>query len=374
MEFENDQLTEEEFAYYAQDTEGNVWLLGESSTEYEYDDGGNLLEVESEASEAGVDEFSPGFIMLGNPQVGDTYYQEFSEGEEEEKAEVVSINESVSTPVGNFDNVLQIQEFSDIDPEGLEQSYYAPSLGLVREQEFDENGALESTSVLIETRNNVNGIEDGFVPPERVVGSARNDVFDAATTPGFERTRKLFLTGKGDDVVDMSTDNSGIRSLNMGNRVNGGPGNDELIGGRGDILSGGPGDDILNGARGAGNNRMIGGAGNDNFLLGSGDRAIGGQGNDSFFVTSGGDNVMTGGQGRDRFWIANGELPETANIITDFKRGADLLGMSGLGLSFDDLTLTQRNGNAIISVSGEEVAILRGMQASGLSESNFTFT
>ena len=269
---------------------------------------------------------------------------------------------------------MQIQEFSDLDPEGLEQSYYAPSLGLVQEQEFDENGALESTSVLIETRNNVNGIEDGFVLPERVVGGARNDVFDAETTPGFEGKRKLFLTGKGDDVVDLSGPNSDIRSLNLGNRVNSGPGDDELIAGRGDILSGGPGNDTLNGARGAGGNRMYGGPGNDDFLLGSGYRAIGGKGNDSFFVTSGGDNVMTGGQGRDRFWIANGELPETANIITDFKRGTDLLGMSGLGLSFDDLTLTQRNANTIISVSGEEVAILRGIQANGLSESNFTFT
>ena len=46
--------------------------------------------------EAGVDGAKPGIVMKSNPQVGDTYRQEFLKGEAEDMGQVLSIDESVS--------------------------------------------------------------------------------------------------------------------------------------------------------------------------------------------------------------------------------------------------------------------------------------
>ena len=55
---------------------------------------------------------------------------------------------------------------------------------------------------------------------------------------------------------------------------------------------------------------------------------------------SGGDNILTGGAGADQFWIATAETPDATNIITDFTSGEDVLGIAGLGIGFDDLSIT----------------------------------
>ena len=67
------ELIEDTFDWYAQDKEGNVWYFGEDSKEYE-----NGAVVNTKGSwEAGVDGAQPGLIMPANPQVGQTYRQEY---------------------------------------------------------------------------------------------------------------------------------------------------------------------------------------------------------------------------------------------------------------------------------------------------------
>lgn len=128
-EFEDGELTEETFDWYAQDRDGNVWYFGEDSKEYE--DG----EVVSTAGswEAGVDGAQPGIIMKGSPQVGDTYRQEYLAGEAEDMAEVVSLNESVSVAYGSFEDCLKTKEWTPLEPGIEENKYYAPGTGLVLE-------------------------------------------------------------------------------------------------------------------------------------------------------------------------------------------------------------------------------------------------
>jgi Ca2+-binding RTX toxin-like protein len=123
----------------------------------------------------------------------------------------------------------------------------------------------------------------------------------------------------------------------------------------------------------AGGNRLYGGAGNDDVLLGSGDLVVGDEGSDRFFTYYGGNNTITGGEGADEFWLANGQLPDSPNTIADFQAGIDVLGINGLGLTFNNLSLTQEGGNTIVFVGNSQLAILQGIESSSLSEANFAF-
>src|SRR5512146_2620167 len=69
-------LVEDTFDWYAQDTQGNVWYLGEDSRQIQ-----NGVVVGTEGSwEAGVNGASAGLIMLAQPKVGAQYQQEFAPG------------------------------------------------------------------------------------------------------------------------------------------------------------------------------------------------------------------------------------------------------------------------------------------------------
>ncbi len=127
--FEDGELVEETFDWYAQDKNGNVWYFGEDSRDYE--DG----EVVSTAGswEAGVDGAQPGIIMKGSPQVGDTYRQEYYAGEAEDMAEVLSLNESVTIAYGSFENCLKTKEWTPLEPGIEENKYYAAGTGPIME-------------------------------------------------------------------------------------------------------------------------------------------------------------------------------------------------------------------------------------------------
>ena len=108
-------------------------------------------------------------------------------------------------------------------------------------------------------------------------------------------------------------------------------------------------------------------------ILGNGDRLVGGEGADKFFTTNGGDNIITGGEGADQFWIATAEIPQAANIITDFTSGEDVIGIAGLGVGFDDLSITEQDDNTLIAANGSDLAILQGISADSLIADNFAF-
>jgi hypothetical protein len=122
------ELVEDTLDWYAQDTAGNLWYLGEDTKEYENG------EVVSTAGswEAGVDGAQPGIILPADPEVGMTYRQEYYAGEAEDAAEVLSIAEHVEVPAGSFDDCLKTSDFTPLDPDVVEEKYYAPGIGLVQ--------------------------------------------------------------------------------------------------------------------------------------------------------------------------------------------------------------------------------------------------
>ena len=145
----------------------------------------------------------------------------------------------------------------------------------------------------------------------------------------------------------------------------------ELTGSNGLIFAG-EGDDLIDATAGS-DNRIYAGSGNDIIIVGESNRVFGDAGDDTIFVTSGGDSLITGGEGADRFWIASAAIPESTNIVEDFTSGEDVIGIAGLGIGFDDVSLVRQDDNTLISADNNELATLMGVNSDSLSADNFAF-
>jgi hypothetical protein len=120
------QLTEATIDWYAQDREGNVWYMGEWSTEYP---GGS----HAGSWQAGVLGAQPGIIMEDDPEVGDVYRQEYFAGHAEDMAAVLSVTASVCVPYDCYSgNVLLTRDWTPLEPGAIEHKYYAIGVGNVK--------------------------------------------------------------------------------------------------------------------------------------------------------------------------------------------------------------------------------------------------
>ena len=128
--WEDGELVEDTFDWYAQDRDGTVWYLGEDSKEFENG------EVVSTAGswEAGVDGALPGILMRANPAVGEVYRQEFYVNEAEDMAQVLQLDGTAAVAFGSFDGLLVTQEWTPLEPDVIENKAYAPGIGLVLEE------------------------------------------------------------------------------------------------------------------------------------------------------------------------------------------------------------------------------------------------
>jgi hypothetical protein len=124
---EDGEVKEDTFDWYAQDAKGNLWYLGEDTKEYE-----NGKVVSTKGSwEAGVGGAQAGVILPANPQPGMVYREEFLEGEAEDAARVLSVDELAQVPFGSFDHVLMTKNYTPLEPDLLEYKFYARGVGVV---------------------------------------------------------------------------------------------------------------------------------------------------------------------------------------------------------------------------------------------------
>lgn len=124
-------LVEDTWDWFAQDRDGNVWYLGESSYEIE-----NGQVVSSEGSwEAGVDGALPGIIMWADPaaHVGEAYFQEYFPGEAMDKGRVLGLGRAVQVPAGNFADCLETEDWNPLERGSTEHKFYCRGIGLVKE-------------------------------------------------------------------------------------------------------------------------------------------------------------------------------------------------------------------------------------------------
>jgi len=123
------ELVEDTYDWFAQDRDGNVWYLGEDSTEFE-----NGEAISKAGSwQAGVDGALPGIVMQADPAVGQAYRQEYYAGQAEDLAEVRRLGATQSVPFRDFDDLLVVEEWNPLEPDVVEDKYFAPGVGLVLE-------------------------------------------------------------------------------------------------------------------------------------------------------------------------------------------------------------------------------------------------
>ncbi|HEY9229571.1 MAG TPA: hypothetical protein VIP11_23175 [Gemmatimonadaceae bacterium] len=135
-------IVEDTFDWYAQDTLGNVWYLGEDTKEFR---NGKLVSTLG-SWRAGVAGARAGIIMKAKPRVGDTYRQEFREGVAEDIGRVVALNDSVIVRAGRFMNCVSTDDWSPLEPSVRERKTYCPGVGVVRE--YVINGGSERSELV----------------------------------------------------------------------------------------------------------------------------------------------------------------------------------------------------------------------------------
>lgn len=75
----------------------------------------------------------PGMIMPGTAIPGMQYYQEVAPKVALDRAEVVSLTDSLDTPAGLFSECLTTEETSGLKPNEREFKHYAPGIGLIQD-------------------------------------------------------------------------------------------------------------------------------------------------------------------------------------------------------------------------------------------------
>jgi hypothetical protein len=126
---ENGNPVEDTYDWYAQDSEGNIWYLGEDTKEFE-----NGKVVSTAGSwEAGVDGAQPGIALPAQPEPGLTYRQEYYAGEAEDNGAIVSTDAQAEVPAGHFSPVVMTKDTTPVEPKVLEFKFYAKGVGPVLE-------------------------------------------------------------------------------------------------------------------------------------------------------------------------------------------------------------------------------------------------
>lgn len=82
---------------------------------------------------AGVNGAKYGLMMPGLPLLKARYYQEIAPGVAMDRAEIVSLGETLRPPAGELKNCLKVEETTPLEPGNKEYKYYAPGIGIVQD-------------------------------------------------------------------------------------------------------------------------------------------------------------------------------------------------------------------------------------------------
>ena len=151
-------LAEAELAFFAQDDDGNIWMMGEYPEEFDITNGGEFQGAPNTWI-AGIDGTEPGTLMLGDPLHGTGYYLQARAPSIRflDCAKVFQTGQKNCVPVGCYDNVLVIDERAPADWRGGHQrKFYAPGVGNIR---VDFRGDPEGEVLLMTSRKQLNATE-----------------------------------------------------------------------------------------------------------------------------------------------------------------------------------------------------------------------
>jgi hypothetical protein len=126
-----DTLKEDTYDWFAQDSAGNVWYLGEDTKEYEH----GVLVGTAGTWQWGVHGALPGIIMWGDTtgMTGILYRQEFDKGNAQDIAKVVAFNQTVTVPFGTLTGCIKTEEWSTLESGPHDNKLYCPQVGTALE-------------------------------------------------------------------------------------------------------------------------------------------------------------------------------------------------------------------------------------------------
>jgi hypothetical protein len=132
-ETKDGELAEISYNFFALCQHTNsIFYFGEDVEFYE-----NGQVVSDEGSwRAGVNGAKAGIIMPGTVLLGSRYFQEIAPNDDAmDRAEHVSLDATVVTPDGTFENVLKVRETSPVE-RGKSWKYYAPGVGMIQDDDL----------------------------------------------------------------------------------------------------------------------------------------------------------------------------------------------------------------------------------------------
>ena len=129
VDYSDDEVVEQEIAFYAQDNDGNVWYFGEHPEEYE---DGEFVEAPTWI--AGLEDARAGIKMKADPQPGTpSYFQGWAPAVEwTDYGQVDQMGQETCVPVDCYEEVLVIAESSLEEEDAYQLKYYARGVGNVQ--------------------------------------------------------------------------------------------------------------------------------------------------------------------------------------------------------------------------------------------------
>jgi hypothetical protein len=111
------------------DRDNSIVYMGEEVDDYK---NGEIVGHEGEW-QSGQDGAEPGIIMPGTLLLWSRYFQEFAPGVAKDQAENVSLNQTVVTPFGTFEDCLRTRETTPLEPGVVEFKSYAMDVGIIKD-------------------------------------------------------------------------------------------------------------------------------------------------------------------------------------------------------------------------------------------------
>jgi hypothetical protein len=131
------ELAESELAFQAQDNDGNVWVLGEYPEEYD----AGVFAGAPNTWIGGIQRAKAGVLVPGHPKVGTPPFRQGYSPKIDffDCGQVAAKGQQVNIPLGKFRNVLVVNEWAPLEPDGgIQQKFYAPGLGNVQIGALDD--------------------------------------------------------------------------------------------------------------------------------------------------------------------------------------------------------------------------------------------
>jgi hypothetical protein len=126
---ERGAIVEDTIDDYSQRIDGSVWYFGEATTAYDHGTADT-----TGSWHAGVDGALPGIVMPAHPVPGPRgYRQEFYRGQAEDLGRVIRTDGTADVPGGHFDGLVVTRDWSPLEPDVIEEKYYANGVGVVQE-------------------------------------------------------------------------------------------------------------------------------------------------------------------------------------------------------------------------------------------------